>query len=129
MVRSRPAGKPMSSMTRFQVPCGILRLHVGSDDFDTGLVGGVHRSRGEIIGIAIHDEAQRFSSVPLSEIELEPVKLGESDEGHGLEIRYVLAVALGDERQDVVTVIVPSTHRETRIATWRSHGIREMAER
>ena len=63
MVRARPAGNPMSSMTFFQVALGVLGFDVGGDDFDAGLIGGVHRGSGEIVGVAVEDEAERFFRV------------------------------------------------------------------
>ncbi len=73
----------------------VLRFDVGSDDLDAGLIGCVHGGCGEVIGVAIHDEAQRFGGVPRAEVEFDPMELGEAGETYFGKIGNVLAILFG----------------------------------
>ena len=120
MVRARPAGKPMSSMTFFQLPAGVLRFDVGRDDFYAGLVGGVHRGGGEIVGVAVEDEAERFFLVDRAEIEFDVMELGETGEGEFVELRDVFAIVFGEERENIAAFVVPCAERS--VACVRAGG-------
>ncbi len=98
-------------MTFFQCAGGVLRFDVGRDDFDAGLIGGVHRGGGEIVGVAVEDETERFFLVDRAEVEFDVVELGESGEGEFVELRDVFAIVFGEERQNVAAFVVPCAER------------------
>src|SRR6516225_35251 len=93
----------------------ILRFHIRRYYLDARLVCGEHRSRGEVIGVAIEEQAQRLLWIPFAEVEFNPVQFGEACERQVFEAGDVLAIAFGESRQNIVAVVVPRTLRNTRI--------------
>src|SRR5204863_4328026 len=76
---------------------------------DSSLVRCIHRSRGEVIRVAIDNQSQRLLRVPRAEIDFNPMQLGESRERQLLKIGDVLAITFGDQRQHIISLVVPSS--------------------
>ena len=63
----------------------VQRLDVRRDHFDPRLIGGIHRGRGEIVGVSVDDQAQRLVRIPGAKIELQPVQLRKAGERQALQ--------------------------------------------
>ncbi len=112
MVRGPPAGKPMSSITRIHLPCGVERFDVRRDRLDTRLVGRVHAGGGEIFDLAVQQQPERTAAIGLAQIEFETVHFGEAGERQQFEITEVaMSQQIG---QHVVTVLIMRRGRRTR---------------
>src|SRR5260370_20125659 len=74
-------------------PMRIEGFYIRWNYFDSRLIRFIHRSRGEVIGIATDDQSQWLLRVPFTEVELDPMQLGEPRERQLIETRDVFAVA------------------------------------
>src|ERR1700732_1542386 len=53
------------------------------------------------------------------------MQLGKTGEGETIEVSHILAIALSDQRQHIVSVIVPSAHRRMSIPAGNHTKFRE----
>lgn len=90
----------------------VLRFDVRGNDLDTRLISGIHRRGGEVVGIAIHDEAQRSGGIPGAKVEFDPMELGKAGKGDVGEIGDVLTVLFGQQGKNIVAAIVPGAGRD-----------------
>src|SRR4029077_3187306 len=51
----------------------VLRFDVRRNYFDSSLIGGVHRSRSEVVRVTVGDKAKREAWIPFTEVQLNPV--------------------------------------------------------
>ena len=110
----------MSSTTRYPLAVRVERFDIRRDSLDLGLVRRVHAGRGEVFGLAMHQQNQRPSAIGLAEIEFERVQLGEAVEGQQLEVAEVLV--RGKRRHQIVSVLVARPLRAVARLGFESRG-------